>query len=217
MRIFFLLISILPFKSNAQFDFENNTTNKPISYIPYPNFDSVKFEFRMWEDAWLYPSFYQMTYDTHGKWNYRRGIIYDEGVYELDLILPTPNIDSIWNILISKNVLKLESQNEVRASIKMGDIIHKLDVENFEKLLGTDGTAYTIELMSKDTYRCYSYINPISLSKGFKKSDQNWIATEHHLMADIVNTLNDAFNRSEINTILVEKWKEKHQSNDKKR
>jgi len=208
---------LIPIKSNAQFEFQNDAGDRPQSRIPNPNYDSIQFEFRMWEDGWFYPSFYQMTYDYNGAWSYKRGFICDQEMIQLDPVEPTPNIDSIWSILISKNVLTLKSQNEIRVSLKMDANIYKLNEEEFDKLLGTDGIGYMIELMTKDRYRSYYYINPISLSDRFNKSSQNhWIATEHHQMADIVNTLNEVFNRSEINALLVQKWKDNYNKNSKR-
>lgn len=203
------VFSILSLTTSAQFNFESDSAASEELLIELPNFDSIKFEVRLWSfPSWFYPTFTQLTFDIHDNWNYRRGFIdWEDSVTFIPRINPEPNIEELWIKIDSLGLRTLQTQMEVTAQIEKDGKVYKLTKEQLYKFIATDATTYVVELFNKDGFRTYSYIEPLLLSKKFSQAQVNWVAPEHHQMAAIVTEFYEAFDGDDLTKRVIEHWK----------
>ncbi|ADR21930.1 hypothetical protein MATR_04360 [Marivirga tractuosa] len=191
MKLVLLITLLIPLHLKAQYDFEPDSINQfRASKLGQPNTDSIKFEFRLWNSGTHFSIFSQLTLNKTDKWNYRTGFENHDGEFVFFENNPEINVKKIWTTLDSLGIRNLPNQFDITASFEKNGYVHKLSIEQFEKMIGTDGSAITIELFNEGNFRTYSYINPLSLSESFKNSKDKWIAPEHHAIAEIVYVVN---------------------------
>ena len=204
MKRLFIFILLSPYLTYAQFDFTPDTTDSiRIAYIKKPNIDNVIFELRVWEDnAWFPPIFYRLIFGNDSIWSYERGLIYDDdSLIIMPQIHPEPNIDELWNQLLSFEILTLESQDKEPIKIVRNGLEYMLTREQYEKMMATDGVVYTLELYSKSGFRSFWYYNPVQMSKKMKNSNDVWIAPEHHNAANIFTLIRAQLGNRDFRTI----------------
>ena len=208
MKVLFLFsfIALTPLISKGQFEFKSDSSS--ISFLTdqlegtelgLPNFDSIAFELRFWATGEL-GGFVQLTFSQDSTWNYRRGFLNDQ--FELNILeLPSePNITSVWERLVTNNVLELPNQNELIYTYHKDGRTIKLGPENeeTERLIHStlDASAYTVQLFTAGKFRTYYYYNPIALNEHFQNSE--WESIETEMFANIVKTISDSFNMMEV-------------------
>ena len=220
MKNFLYLAAILllaPLSSFAQFDFEPDTAESMETHLPSPNFDSVAFAVRIWQSGQIGESFYQLTFAHNSGWSYRRGIFDrdERSIIELPLLEEPPDLVALWKHFDSLGIRTLKSQRQSTVSIVHDGKVYKLNEEQLDKMIGLHSPLYTVELFNPEGYRSYFYFDPITLSKNFDKSDQQWIAPEHESMAAIIEAVNEAFHFEDVISMMQEKWYQKRKSQKK--
>lgn len=213
MRTLFFIIALssTTHVSLAQFEFEMDSTYKPIlaeqlkgSKLGNPNFDSLKFDFRFW--AWgEFGGFVQLTYDYQNNWKYRTGYLTEN--FEIIDLNPVqqPNIDSLWISLRSNDILTLPQQDSLHYLMITSD--GRTQIITLEEQQGAfkesfirktlEGDSYSIELRSSNNYRQVYYYNPVKISESLLKSGRV-TSPETDKFAAIVNILTDYFMMNEI-------------------
>lgn len=193
LKALFLIAILVPIASYSQFNFESDSIAPVETVLGFPDRDSIRFEFRLWNASTIVSIFAQLTLDQSNEWNYRTGFLNHNA--EITYFDNSKNIDinKLWSVLDSLGVRELKSQDEVDLSVNRKGVVYKLKREEFEKFSGVGGVLNKVELFYENNYRTYHYLNAIKISDSFRKSKEKWIAEEHHAMAQIIKTVNATF------------------------
>jgi hypothetical protein len=163
-------------KSICHFKFPNDPTFNCSYLIKYKdnykdfpvkeNIDkSLNFELRLWSSgSFGNHCLFRLTYNNEGVWKAEKYIEDNRKVISSDNKLPE-NWDRIWDRLLLDNILSLPDNPPHKG---------KMYVENGDSLTSemaiTDGTSYSVELLSKSNNRKYSIDNPIGYFKFYTDS-----------------------------------------------
>ena len=206
MKSIFIILLFFPHFVNGQFEFDPDSISPLETQLGIPDPDSIKFEFRLWNNSQSFSLFTQLSLNQKNEWNYHTGFINHDG--DIYYLKSNPDIDlsELWKILDSLGVRSLPSQEIATASLEINGYPYKLPFEEFEKMTqSTEGSLIIVELFNQSNYRTYYYYDPIRISKGIKNSKQSWESKEHFAMAKIVQTVNNTLDIHQAYKIYFEK------------
>lgn len=167
-----LLFILMPGLLFSQFKFPGDANFK-YSYFDYRNNFEIKptidkniaFEFRLWVSTFTEePVLLRLTYDNDCIWRAEKYVVNEEKVIKLEILLPN-NWDELWDSLVANNILTLPDN----PPIIHHEIAKEGEIPNVENAI-TDGTSYTVELLSKEKSRQYSLSNPVGYFLFYKNS-----------------------------------------------
>jgi VCBS repeat-containing protein len=214
LKVIFFIAVFIPLTLKAQFNFEPDSIVRTRNiHLGIPDPDSIKFEFRLWNNSTHYGLFAQLTLNTNDQWNYRAGIEQHNAEIQYFETSSDVNIRQLWLTLDSLGVRTLLSQDSVRASIVKDGRTYKLTPNQFDKFLATDAAIFEVELFNGNHYRTYYYYSPIRLSERFSTSKEHWIADEHHAMANIIRTVNEALDLTDNFEEFLQQFNKKEDNN----
>jgi len=174
-KIFIVLFICIPAISYSQFKIPNDTNFKcsHLNKFKYPDIKpsiekSLSFELRLWTSTYAVDSAYllRLTCNQKDIWKAEKYLInyYNNKIIKTEIQLPS-NWNEIWDTLLVNNVLTLPDN----PPHKNNRIIEDDEIPNVETAI-TDGTSYTVELLSKENNRKYSIDNPIGYFKFYSDS-----------------------------------------------
>lgn len=173
-RLFILLFIWIPLISYSQFKFPNDMDFKSSNLKELKDFrinpimeDTQNFELRLWVETAFVDSTYllRLTHDEKDTWKAEKYLINNHKATKTEIQLPT-NWDCVWDTLVVHNILTLPDRPS---------FLHKPTVNDDNKypiveIAITDGTTYTVELLSKENKRKYSIDNPIGYFRHYTHS-----------------------------------------------
>ena len=170
-----------------------------------PDFDSVSLELRFWVSGHDFSGmFIKLTKDHQGDWKYRRGFIDDnDKVVILPDLADSPNMDSLWQILQTNNILTLPDQKNSTFILSNGDKETTLNEKQKQKIIeNTQGDFYIIEIFGSAGYRQYGYSAP---EKIYKMCLSNKLGCDkHEKMIEIASLFSQSF---KIQDMVIEKFR----------
>jgi hypothetical protein len=191
------ILAAFPLTLKAQFNFEPDSLPVTENGLGTPNFDSLTFEFRLWNHNSFMSIFTQITLNKNSEWKYKSGYFNHNGVLTLFPEDPKIDLNVVWRTIDSLGVRSLPSQKDINISIGKDGKQYPITEEQFDKLFRSHGVLTEVELLNKNGSRTYWYEDPVRVSYLLANSKQNWIAPEIHSMAEIERTIAKAFSISE--------------------
>ncbi|MEQ8416632.1 MAG: hypothetical protein RIB71_19275 [Imperialibacter sp.] len=203
-----MALSLAPRLTWAQFDFEPDSADASTLELTPPNYDSIKFEMRLWCFGWVFSSVTQLSLDHNGRWDFHRSFLIDS-LIDIPKLSPKPNIRQLWSKLDSIGILTLKSQKEVTAKFIKNGKTYQLTEDQLEKMIGTEASVYVVELLSSNGFRTYSYIEPAKLAeiRFFDTEEHTWVWPEHYRMTQIIETIEEAFQNDGLSKYAIEHWR----------
>jgi hypothetical protein len=130
----------------------------------------MSFELRLWVSTFTkLPVLLRLSYNNECVWKAEKYIVTENKINEYKLIkseiLLPENWNELWDSLVVSNILTLPDNPTFRHNkiAKDGEI-------PFVEHAITDGTSYTVDLLSKENNRQYSIDNPIGYYRFYKNS-----------------------------------------------
>lgn len=171
-KLLILLFIVTPLISYSQFNFPGDANFKFYHLETLKNFDikpdiekSTNFELRLWISTFTeLPVLLRLTYNNNFIWKAEKYLLNDNRVIKSELLLPD-KWDDIWDSLVVNKILTLPDNPPI--------IHHKVAEEGeipYVEVVITDGTSYTVELLSNEQKRKYSIDNPIGYFRYYKNS-----------------------------------------------
>ena len=171
-KLLILLFIVTPLISYSQFNFPGDANFKFYHLETLKNFDikpdiekSTNFELRLWISTFTeLPVLLRLTYNNNFIWKAEKYLLNDNRVIKSELLLPD-KWDDIWDSLVVNKILTLPDNPPI--------IHHKVAEEGeipYVEVAITDGTSYTVELLSNEQKRKYSIDNPIGYFRYYKNS-----------------------------------------------
>ena len=171
-KLLILLFIVTPLISYSQFNFPGDANFKFYHLETLKNFDikpdiekSTNFELRLWISTFTeQPVLLRLTYNNNFIWKAEKYLLNDNRVIKSELLLPD-KWDDIWDSLVVNKILTLPDNPPI--------IHHKVAEEGeipYVEVAITDGTSYTVELLSNEHKRHYSIDNPIGYFRYYKNS-----------------------------------------------
>ena len=171
-KLLILLFIVTPLISYSQFNFPGDANFKFYHLETLKNFDikpdiekSTNFELRLWISTFTeLPVLLRLTYNNNFIWKAEKYLLNDNRVIKSELLLPD-KWDDIWDSLVVNKILTLPDNPPI--------IHHKVAEEGeipYVEVVITDGSYYTVELLSNEQKRKYSIDNPIGYFRYYKNS-----------------------------------------------
>lgn len=176
-KLFVLVFILIPIIAYSQFEFPNDSNFRYYHFdnIKYPNIEpnieqSMSFELRLWVSPFTESStLLRLIYNNECIWKAEKYIVDKSNVDEYKVIeyeiqLPE-NWNELWDSLVVSNILTLpDNPNFRHKRIGKDDEIPVVNISI------TDGTSYTVDLLSKENNRQYTIANPIGYYRFYKDS-----------------------------------------------
>jgi hypothetical protein len=215
--LFAIAIYLVPFLALGQSTASSDTVDYELDryHSLYPNelsrpdFDSLSLELRIWMSGHYFPNlFIKISRSHQGEWAYSRGYI----DYENKRVRTVPNhrqdlnLDSLWGVLQSNNILTLPDQKQGSIIIARNGTELILDQETKEKLIDDRrGEFYIIEVYQPQNYRQFGYYAPESIHTMCVRN--NFRCEEHMLMNNIALVILQNF---QIKDMVIAQFKERN-------
>lgn len=176
-KLFVLLFILTPLISYSQFKFPNDANFRYYHLDYFKDFDikpniekSMSFELRLWVSTFTkLPVLLKLTYNNECIWKAEKYIVNENKnneykVIKSEILLPE-NWNELWDSLVVSNILTLPDNPTFKHKrIEKDDGIPVVDIAI------TDGTSYTVDLLSRENNRQYSITNPIGYYRFYKDS-----------------------------------------------
>ena len=180
-----------------------------------PDLDSLSLEIRYWISGHYFSGlFIKLSKSQKGEWNYTRGYI--DYIKDKVVIIPTlptpPDLDSLWQILQSKDILKLPDQKNARIAFVNGGKENPLNEAQKQKVIEmVRGDLYIIETFDSSGYRQYGYVAPEKVDSMLTSNGLR--SDEHKMMNEIVSLLNRTFSVKDL--VIAKFMSMKNNENDR--
>ena len=171
-KLLILLFILIPTISFSQFKFPSDANFKYSYWDNRNKFEikpiienSITFEFRLWVKTFTEePVLLRLTYNNDCIWKAEKYLVNESKVFKTEIIFPD-NWNEIWDSLVANNILTLPHN----PPIKHHEIAKEGEIPYVEVAI-TDGTSYTVELLSRESSRKYSMDNPVGYFRFYADS-----------------------------------------------